>query len=250
MSTENIITTKEKDYLETDDQIRNQNFCCLSFISPEDVLVQKETFMFSKFCQKFSTDLSCLIDNLKLKYKDDTQLIDNIKNNHSYLFDYKEMDEQFKFYKDSNSLTLEDDFHKSQDFNTSIRGIKVRGVFNSVDEARTHCNKLKIKDPNFNIYVAEVGCWVPWSPNPCDIKDQEWSETQLNTLMMNYNKNKEDKDMVFNERSTKIHTSGIVDDTQMAAGAKIDEEVDEIAEAGAKMNVFEEDDPWLKQKNK
>lgn len=231
------ISTSEKDYLEADDPIRNQNYCCLSFISPEDVLIQKETFMFSKFCEKFSSDLGFLIENLKLKYKDDTQMIETIKTNHNYLFDPKEMDEQFKFYKDTNNNTLEDDFHQLQQFRTTIRGIKVRGVFNSVDEARNHCEKLKKKDRNFNIYVAEVGTWIPWNPNPSEISDQQWAETQLNTLMMNYNKNKEDKDLLFEERSRSA-----------IAGAKITEE-EESPAAGSKP-VFDDEDPWMKSKNK
>lgn len=229
------ISTKEKDFLEQDDPIRNQNYCCLSFISPEDVLIDKEAYMFSKFTEKFSKDLGFLLENLKLKYKDDTQMIDSIKDNHSYLFNEKEMNEQYKFYKDTNNDELEDDFHRLQDFKTTIRGLKVRGVYNTVDEAKHRCEQLKKKDKNFNIYITEVGAWVPFSPNPDLIKDQEWAETQLNTLMMKYNKNKEDKDLLFEQRGKDALEAGsrIIEEEPMAAGSK---------------TVFDEEDPWMKRK--
>jgi hypothetical protein len=34
-------------------------------------------------------------------------------------------------------------------------------------------------DNKFNVYV-QGGCWCPWSPNPDDITDQEYAETNLN----------------------------------------------------------------------
>tara|TARA_Y100000389_G_scaffold146531_1_gene145240 strand:- start:5737 stop:6462 length:726 start_codon:yes stop_codon:yes gene_type:complete len=239
----NTVSTKEKDYLETDDPLRNQNYCCLSFINPEEVIVQKESYFFSKFIEKFSTDLGFLIDNLKLKYKDDSQLIDTIKTNHSYIFDHKELDEQYKFYIDTNNQTLEDDFHKIQDFRTTIRGIKIRGVFNTVDEARNRCEQLKKKDNKFNIYVAEVGTWIPMTPNLTDIPDQEWSETQLNTLMMNYNKNKEAKDLVFDERSKNAISGLNIDEESPAASGPVTD-----VEAGSKP-IFDDKDPWLNRKD-
>ena len=36
----------EQDFLESDKQIRGQNYVCLSFISPENVLKNKEIFKF------------------------------------------------------------------------------------------------------------------------------------------------------------------------------------------------------------
>ena len=44
-----ITSVKEVDYLDEDKPIRGQNFVLLSFLSPEDVLVNKEAYMFNKF---------------------------------------------------------------------------------------------------------------------------------------------------------------------------------------------------------
>ena len=40
---------KEEDFLENDPEIPGQKYCCLSFISPEDVLERKDVFYVHKF---------------------------------------------------------------------------------------------------------------------------------------------------------------------------------------------------------
>jgi hypothetical protein len=201
MSTEEtLVSTKEVDFLDEDKAIRNQNYCCLSFLSPEDVLVNKENYYFFKFLENFSKDMTMLLDNLSLKYPDSKDLVDTIKSNHNYIFNTKDMDEQYKFFKSVHSDNIEKEFHRENNFTTSVRGIKVRGVFDTVEEAKNRCEFLKKVDNKFDIYIGQVGCWCPWSPNPNDLQDQEYSETQLNTLMKQYKKNMDDRDEVFDKR--------------------------------------------------
>ena len=39
------MTEEEKvDYLDVDDSIPGQNYCCLSFVSPEDIIESKEAW--------------------------------------------------------------------------------------------------------------------------------------------------------------------------------------------------------------
>ena len=207
MTEETLVSTKEVDFLDEDKPIRNQNYCLLSFLSPEDVLINKETYYFSRFINNFGKDIKTLLDNLETKYSDSKDLIDTIKNNHSYLFDTKELDDQYKFFKSVNSSDIEKDFHRENNFATSIRGIKVRGVFDTVEEAKNRCEFLKKIDNKFDIYVSQVGCWCPWSPNPNDLDNQEYSETQLNTLMKQYKQNMEERDEVFDKRKNDIISS-------------------------------------------
>jgi hypothetical protein len=57
----------------------------------------------------------------------------------------------------------------------------------------------------FDIFVAQVGCWCPWSPNPNDLENQEYAETSLNTLMMKYKENMDARDQEYSDRkNTKI----------------------------------------------
>ena len=50
--------------------------------------------------------------------------------------------------------------------NCKVRGVKVRGVYSTEDEAKNRCKELQQIDPDFNIYIAPVGCWLPWSDDP------------------------------------------------------------------------------------
>lgn len=223
---ESTVSTKEVDYLEEDDPIRGQNYVCLSIINPEDILIEKEAFYFSRYIQQFSKDMGILFDNLKLKFPDSADIIDAVKDTNSYIFTPDQMDAQYKFWKSNSMDEIEKDFNQQNNFRTSVRGIKIRGVYDSMDEAKHRCEILRKKDNKFDIYVSQVGCWIPISVNPNNIENQEWAETQLNTLMMNYQKNKEAKDQLFSERSK-------------AAGAD------------PNVQLLEGEDPWMKrQQNK
>ena len=54
--------------------------------------------------------------------------------------------------------------------------------------------KLQRNDPIHNIFLGEVGKWLPWDPKPHQIQDQEYAEDQLNTLMKRYKDNEDAKE--------------------------------------------------------
>lgn len=216
----NITSVKEVDYLDEDKPIRGQNFVLLSFLSPEDVLVNKEAYMFSQFITKFSKDMTTLLEGISSKYSDSKDFVDSIKENNSYIFNPKDMSEQYGFYKSVNNQELETSYHRDNNFVTSIRGIKVRGVFDTIEEAKNRSEFVKKLDNKFNIYIAQVGCWCPWSPNPDCLENQEYAETQLNTLMKEYKKNMNDKDVVFENRKSSLFNASAAN-----AAASVDNEV-------------------------
>jgi hypothetical protein len=198
------ISSGEIDYLDEDKQIRGQNYCLLSFISPEDVLKDKEIYYFGRFLEQFGKDMKTLFDGIQAKYPDSKDLVDTLKQNHSYVYDSDELQEQYKFFKSTKSSDIESDFHRENNFKTSMRGIKIRGTFDTIEEAKNRSEFLKRIDNKFDIYIAQVGCWCPWSPNPNDLQDQEFAETQLNTLMKQYKTNMNSKDELFEQRKNDV----------------------------------------------
>lgn len=200
MSEPELVSTKQEDFLDEDKPIRGQNYALISFLSPEEILKDKEVYYFSKFLDKFGKDMKTLLDSLENKYPESADLVKTIKTNHEYIFNSNELDEQYKFFKSVNSGEIEADFHRNNGFKTSMRGVKIRGVFDTIDEAKKRSEFVKKFDNKFDIFICQVGCWVPWSPNPNDLQDQEYSETQLNTLMKQYKQNMETKDEIFEER--------------------------------------------------
>lgn len=197
---EKSVSCAEDDYLDQDKPIRNQNYVCMSFISPEDVILQKEVVFFNKYLSSFSSEMNLLLNNLAQKYPDDTGLFDVIRENNAYIFNANELQEQFKFFKSINGAKLESEYHSENKFQTSIRGIKVRGVYDTFEEADIRSKVLKKLGDKHNIFVGQVGCWCPWSPNPEDLENQEYAETQLNTIMKKYKENQDSRDMFYNER--------------------------------------------------
>lgn len=226
-----LVSTKEVDYLDEDKKIRGQNYVLLSFISPEDVIVNKETYYFAKFLNQFSKDMGTLLDGIQSKYPDSTDLIKNLRSNHAYIFDSNEMNEQYKFFKSVNSADIEADYHRDNNFQTTIRGLKVRGVFDTIEEAKNRSEFIKKIDNKFDIFIGEVGCWCPWSPNPNDLQNQEYAETQLNTLMKKYKENMESKDALFEQRKQ-----------ESINNSKTAVEVSELADSMEKV------DPWTERK--
>ncbi|AYV78254.1 MAG: hypothetical protein Edafosvirus8_4 [Edafosvirus sp.] len=73
--------------------------------------------------------------------------------------------------------------------NCKIRGIKVRGVFSDRKDADDHAKELQQIDPDFHVFVGEMGKWLPQDPDPESVEDQVYREEKLNDLMKGYKEN-------------------------------------------------------------
>ena len=186
----NLVSTKEVDYLDEDKPLRGQNYVCLSFLSPEEILKNKDVYYFERYLENFSKQMDELLSSLAEKYKEEASSIKVIRENNEKIFNGRELQEDFRFFKRVQSETIEKVFHAENNFQTSVRGIKVRGVFETLKEAQVRAEVLRRSgDTKFDIFVGQVGVWCPWSPNPEDLQEQEYAESQLNTLMKQYKEN-------------------------------------------------------------
>lgn len=115
--------------------------------------------------------------------------------------DFKEstIQEAYERFMLVNRQKLEDEFHKSVDFRTTLLGLKVRGVYATNEQAVARAKALHKKDPYFNVYVADVGEWLPWDPHPEEVQDGEYQNDQLNKLMQAYRENAAKRDAFFEE---------------------------------------------------
>lgn len=186
----------DQDFLDTDPQIRGQNYCCLSFVSPEEVLKNKEVFMVGKYLQNIGKRYRELESLLHEHIKDSDRAKYEIK---EFKMSNDELQERFKDFMYVNQEKLESEFYEQNDFKTTVRGIKVRGSYDTLIEAQAKAKKLQQTDKNFNVYIGQVGFWLPWDPNPHKIDNQEYAEKELNTLVQKYNENQEKKDIHFQE---------------------------------------------------
>jgi hypothetical protein len=65
----------------------------------------------------------------------------------------------------------------------NILGFKNRGSFATLEEATARAKQMEIMDPDFDIYVGQVGLWLPWHPDPNDIIDVMHDDERLNEIV-------------------------------------------------------------------
>lgn len=239
-------TTEAKEvYLEADKEIPGQHYCCLSFVSPNKVLKNKDIYYFSAFLkdyevqykikatesflmaqankvQEAAASAQAMLENLKTKSESITaedlsgaiadivemrkkltsdvtaDLEAHVKAN---VAEYKESKllDAYETFVFKNKKKLEDDFFAENSFRTTVQGLKVRGVYSTYNEAVARAKTLQKLDPSFNVYVGQVGFWLPWDPEPHDVADQEYADDQLNTLMKKYKENESQRDEYYAE---------------------------------------------------
>jgi hypothetical protein len=76
---------------------------------------------------------------------------------------------------------------------TTLSGLKIRGVFSTYELACEHAKKLQSVDPAFNVFVGEMGKWLPFDPAPDSeyVKNSEYANDKLNEMMKKYHENQE-----------------------------------------------------------
>ena len=73
----------------------------------------------------------------------------------------------------------------------TISTMKVRGSYDTVEEAKKRADFLRNIDPNINVYVGEVGKWLPFDDDPEKAKDHDYQNKRLNEMMKGYTENQE-----------------------------------------------------------
>ncbi len=79
-------------------------------------------------------------------------------------------------------------------------GIKIRGCFNSRDEAAAHAKRLQNEDSTFDIYVVDMYKWLLIPPDPTKIEDVHFNNEKLEALMQGYRENQAQAAKMFEER--------------------------------------------------
>lgn len=79
-------------------------------------------------------------------------------------------------------------------------GIKIRGAFNSRDEAASHAKRLQKEDATFDIYVVDMYKWLLIPPDPVQIEEAHYADEKLEELMSGYRENQAQAAAMFAER--------------------------------------------------
>ena len=220
--------SKQVDLLDEDKPIAEQKFVCLSFVSPENEIKNKKLFFFEQFVKEYDflksmEKFTLFINFISYKY--------NIKSDdiHEEFKKFVESEKQtlkksveddYKNFVDTNEESLESSFSESNGFQTSVRGLKVRGVFPNQPEAELRCKMLREIDPNHDVYVGPVGLWVPFHPEAYKTGNVQYLEKELNDLMHEKKKNDDSAKLEFNKRLKESKVKAIQENIEKASITK------------------------------
>ena len=107
-------------------------------------------------------------------------------------------------------------FDIENNFQTSTRGLKIRGVYPTQEEAELRCKMLREIDPNHDIMVGPVGMWMPWDPEAYKTGRVEYMEEELNQLMHEKQKNETNAKSAFEQRVKETKQKAIEENIKKA----------------------------------
>ena len=213
------------DLCDEDPPIAGQKFCCMSFVSPEKILKKREVYLFDQFVKQWdfskSTEKSMdFLHFISFKY---SLNVENV------LADFKEftkeeesklkassVEDDYKNFIDKNEDKINEQFNREHAFQTSVRGLKVRGVYSTQDEAQNKCVALRKQDPNHDIFVGPVGIWIPWDPEAYKTGNVQFLEEELNQLHQEKIKNEAYAKQEFDKRVLETKRKAIEENIKLA----------------------------------
>ena len=250
---------KYVDLLEEDKPIAGQKFVCVSFVSPDKILKQKEMYFFEEFLKKWELNKSMekfvqFLNFVSYKYK--LNFDDVTKDFQDFIKDEREtiakssFEDEYKTFLDNSEEELEKNFGIKYNFQTCTRGLKVRGTYSSLEEAELRCKMLREVDPSHDVFVGPVGLWMPWDPEAYKTGRVEYLEEELNQLMSEKTKNEAHAKNSFEQRVKDSKKKAIEENIKHAekTGSSLTQTIDEngnlisVANMNTTENVLKDND--------
>ena len=225
MNPDGTPNAKYVDLLDEDRPIAGQKFVCVSFVSPESILKQKEMFRFQEFVKSWDLNKSMekyvqFLNFVSYKYK--LTFEDVMADFQEFAKDEKEsitassIEDDYKTYIDKNEEDLDKRFGVAHNFQTHTRGLKIRGAYPSQEEAEMRCKLLREIDPHHDVFVGPVGMWMPWDPEAYKTGRVEYMEDELNKLMSEKTKNESTAKESFEQRIKETKKQAIEENIENA----------------------------------
>jgi len=233
------------DYLKEDPLMSGQNFCVVSFVNPKDKVTEKHLHYINNFmvadinrtlaaqavqmAKKLAVDMrsniNTVLDTLKTSIDPEDKHLSAILEERfremvldedkyvadcqrTYCLAPEEITDKYKIYLAENRMVLDDQFDKSNDSATSLRGFKVRGAFNRVEDAKARAKLLRdTVEPAIHTYIVPVGAWFPVDMEADEVQDQDYMLPQLNELMGKYHEGVQARNQHYQERKLEMSTA-------------------------------------------
>lgn len=249
-------TSRLIDLLDEDKPVANQKFVCVSFVSPENILKQKQQFMFEEFAkhwdlkynmQKFTEFMNFISYKYNLKFDNVMADLDEYVKGEQESIRNLSINDDYKTFLDNHEDQLTEEFKKKFSFQTSVRGLKIRGSYPSQQEAELRCKMLREIDPNHDVYVGPVGMWMPWEPEAYKTGRVEYLEDELNKLMHEKHKNEASAKEAFDARVKETKKKAIEENIKKAkeSGNKLTQTLNKEGELVNVANMITQENSLL-----
>lgn len=238
VDSQKLTSLKADDDVIINRHIDNIRYAVVSFVSPEDALQRRFVFDANHFLHqdvntqlndmalnavklvnasaesKFQEKINLLASSANKDDKALSKMLAEIKSEclldeehcsskilRQYAVDAQELLDRFEAFRLRNQKSLDAEFQQKVTKQTSVRGFKIRGAYDNLADARKRAQYVRDNiEPNIHAYVAPVGHWVPWDPNPDAVQDQEYALEELNELVSQYNENAVKRQEFYNQR--------------------------------------------------
>lgn len=88
-------------------------------------------------------------------------------------------------------------------------GLKIRGAFNTRQEAQEHVKRIMEVDGNFDVFLVDLYKWVLFPPDASIIEDVNYQEKYLNDLVRGHYENQKRAKQIFEERKMQVMMDGL-----------------------------------------
>jgi hypothetical protein len=222
------LNPKYIDVLGEDPPINGQKYVSISFISPEKILKNRDLYFFQQFVKQWDItearkDMMDFIHYVSYNYG--INIEDLLKEYNAFIKDTSgqlkkhektTIEEDYATFLDENEVKLQKEFDEENGFKTSVRGIKIRGVYATEEIAQSKCKELREMDPDNNITYGEVGKWLVWDPDLYNTGNVEYLEPELNKLYQEKIKNEAKAKAFFEQRTLEMKKKAIEENMKKA----------------------------------
>ena len=105
----------------------------------------------------------------------------------------------------------------------SALGIKIRGTYDTLDEAKHRAQLLRNIDETFDVFVASVGKWLPWYPDHNLMPDVQYQEQELNKIVTGHMEEQIKSKQHFEQRKRDMIEKAVEEGSKEGQAKKADE---------------------------
>jgi hypothetical protein len=230
------------DHLKSDPILPEQEWAVISFVNPVDNIRQKNLYYANRFLiadinkelsaqarqlvKKVNVDMRNQIqdtlDKLRSSVNEEDKHLGKMLGKHfdemsfdedkyvegcrrQYELDDEVINDKYSAYITANRQALDHEYDRAHEYATSTRGIKVRGMYQDLANARDRAQFCRDElEPAIPAFVIPAGKWCPMDFEVDEISSQEYMLPQLNDLMGKFNEGVHAKNMHFQERKREM----------------------------------------------